>query len=331
MSDTGGPEDPEVARLREQLAAAERVAELRAKLDAAQSDLNLIEREIASITDHSDDLKRLGEKLRAEQKSDEDPQQNQGENQPLQQRRHGSFRDQIRSHQKEIERARSFELAKLKAEQEKRAQQLAVFQQEREERQQEREERLRRRSARQEEMQERATEFFRRPIGRLIALVLVLLIGASIFLIAKGTGTGSYESEDSALSAPFKRTLLSTSGVLEIDCSLAGTLEVRDSSLVFNKPIVVNWHPDLNYQGMSLELKFGDGAQRIWSSYEDLADSIGLNGSSVVVEHSYWTTGEFTLEAELFTDVNEGWVKRSCDFEWDRAGKIITKQGLVSG
>ena len=37
MSDAGGPEDPEVAKLREQLAAAERLAELRAELEAARA------------------------------------------------------------------------------------------------------------------------------------------------------------------------------------------------------------------------------------------------------------------------------------------------------
>ena len=46
MSDTGGPEDPEIAKLREQLAAAERAAELRAELEAAQADLETTEHEI---------------------------------------------------------------------------------------------------------------------------------------------------------------------------------------------------------------------------------------------------------------------------------------------
>ena len=47
MSDTGGPEDPEVARLREQLAAAEREAELLAELESAR-------RELAALTETSD-------------------------------------------------------------------------------------------------------------------------------------------------------------------------------------------------------------------------------------------------------------------------------------
>jgi len=47
VSDTGGPEDPEVARLREQLAAAEREAELLAELESAQ-------RELAALTETSD-------------------------------------------------------------------------------------------------------------------------------------------------------------------------------------------------------------------------------------------------------------------------------------
>ena len=49
MTDSGGPEDPEVAKLREQLAAAERVAELRAELAAAQADLETTEREISKV------------------------------------------------------------------------------------------------------------------------------------------------------------------------------------------------------------------------------------------------------------------------------------------
>jgi|AACY02.9.fsa_nt_gi hypothetical protein len=43
MSDTGGPEDPEVARLPEQLASAERVAAIRAEIESARDELAALE------------------------------------------------------------------------------------------------------------------------------------------------------------------------------------------------------------------------------------------------------------------------------------------------
>ena len=50
MSDTGGPEDPEVAKLREQLAAAERAAELRSELEAAKEELQAINNKIGDAS-----------------------------------------------------------------------------------------------------------------------------------------------------------------------------------------------------------------------------------------------------------------------------------------
>ena len=50
MSDTGGPEDPEVAKLREQLAAAERAAELRSELEAAKEELQAIDNKIGDAS-----------------------------------------------------------------------------------------------------------------------------------------------------------------------------------------------------------------------------------------------------------------------------------------
>ena len=59
MSDTGGPEDPEVARLREQLAAAERAAELRAELEAAQAHLQATEDEIAALAKETEEASKV--------------------------------------------------------------------------------------------------------------------------------------------------------------------------------------------------------------------------------------------------------------------------------
>ena len=48
MSDTGGPEDPEVEKLREQLEAAERVAELRIEVESARAELDRIENDLTT-------------------------------------------------------------------------------------------------------------------------------------------------------------------------------------------------------------------------------------------------------------------------------------------
>lgn len=71
MSETDGPEDPEVAQLRKQLEAAERAAELRAQREAAQDELTAIDDQIEALERSAtgksiSEETQLGEETRAE-------------------------------------------------------------------------------------------------------------------------------------------------------------------------------------------------------------------------------------------------------------------------
>jgi hypothetical protein len=53
VSDSGGPEDPEVVKLRQQLAAAERAADLRAQLEAVNAEIDQFDSDIAKLESFS--------------------------------------------------------------------------------------------------------------------------------------------------------------------------------------------------------------------------------------------------------------------------------------
>ncbi len=71
-TDSGKAQDPEVARLREQLAAAEHIAELRAELEVAQTDLRDLQDHITLLNEQIDIATKEKEVTVSPQKEPED-------------------------------------------------------------------------------------------------------------------------------------------------------------------------------------------------------------------------------------------------------------------